>query len=145
VVLRTPEADAFWVTSWPFAEYVMHEWAGAWMCSAFRNESPHLSSELITEAVAATRSIWPEPPELGMVTFVDPTKIRHKRDPGRCYLKAGFKRIGASKSGKIALQLLPDEMPEAQHAWHSQSEFMVREGWFDSENVLHPYVSPERV
>jgi hypothetical protein len=29
---------AFWVTSWPFAEYTKHAWAGAWVCSAFRNE-----------------------------------------------------------------------------------------------------------
>ncbi len=29
VVLLTPDADAFWVSSWPFAEYVRHEWAGA--------------------------------------------------------------------------------------------------------------------
>ena len=55
LVLRAEEADAAWVTSWPFAEYVRHAWAGAWMCSFFRNESPHLSSELVREAVAATR------------------------------------------------------------------------------------------
>jgi hypothetical protein len=44
LVLRTPAADAFWITSWPFAEYVQHAWAGAWVCSAFRNESPARSS-----------------------------------------------------------------------------------------------------
>ncbi len=25
-----------------------------------------------------------------MVSFVDATKVRHKRDPGRCFLRAGF-------------------------------------------------------
>ena len=98
IVLSTAEADAFWVTSWPFAEYVKHAWPGAWVCSAFRNESPHLSSELIREAVAATRSRW-EPPilEYPIVTFINTKKVRHKRDPGRCFLRAGFVRIGWTK------------------------------------------------
>lgn len=120
VVLRTPEKDAFWITSWPFAEYVKHAWPGAWICSAFRNESGHLSSELIREALAATLSIWPVPPDLGMVTFVDRSKTRPKRDPGYCYLMAGFQRVGKTKGGLIALQLLPDAMPEAERPLHGQ-------------------------
>lgn len=99
LVLLTEGADAFWVTSWPFAEYTKHAWAGAWMCSAFRNESAHLSSELIREAVAATRWKYPAVPALGMVTFVNPGKVRRKRDPGRCYLRAGFKRCGETGGG----------------------------------------------
>jgi hypothetical protein len=64
LVLLTKAADALWITSWPFAAYVQHAWSGAWMCSAFRNESPHryLSSELIREAVAATRAVFAPPP-----------------------------------------------------------------------------------
>lgn len=113
VVLRTPAGDAFWVTSWPIAEYVQHDWAGAWICSAFRNESKHLSSDLVRDAVSATLSIWPEPPELGLVTFVDATKTRRKRDPGRCFRKAGFRHVGFTGKGLYALQLLPDEFPPA--------------------------------
>lgn len=112
LVLKTKELDAFWITSWPFAEYVKHAWAGAWICSAFRNESNHLSSELILEAVAATRAKYPVSPVMGMVTFVDTTKTRKKRDPGRCYRKAGFLPVGKTKGGLIALQLLPQDMPE---------------------------------
>lgn len=119
IVLLTKHADAFWVSSWPFAEYVKHAWAGAWICSAFRNESGILSSELIREAVAITRWYW-EPPELGMVTFVDPTKVRRKRDFGRCYRKAGFQYCGETKGGLIALQLLPDAMPEPQEPMELQ-------------------------
>ena len=26
-----------------------------------------------------------------MITFVDADKVRRKRDPGRCYIKAGFR------------------------------------------------------
>lgn len=114
VVLRTPAADAYWVTSWPFACYVKHAWAGAWVCSAFRNESPRLSSGLIREAVAATRFLWPDIPELGMVTFVDPSKVRRKRDPGRCFLRAGFARAGETKGGLVALLLAPEAMPAAE-------------------------------
>lgn len=110
-MLLTGEAHALWVTSYPFAQYVKHEWAGAWVCSCFRNESPHLSSELIREAVAATRVKWPEVPELGMVTFVDPTKVRNKRDFGRCYIRAGFEVVGETKGGLIALLMRPEFMP----------------------------------
>jgi hypothetical protein len=53
-VLLTDAEDALWVTSWPYAAFTRHAWAGAWMNSMFRNESANLSSELIREAVAAT-------------------------------------------------------------------------------------------
>lgn len=115
-VLRTEPLRAFWITSWPFAEYVKHRWGGAWICSAFRNEGAGLSSELIREAVAATRWNWPSVPALGMVTFVDASQVRHKRDPGRCYIKAGFRRAGNTAGGLVALQMLPSEMPEATPA-----------------------------
>lgn len=113
VVLLTENADALWVTSWPFAEFVKHAWAGAWVCSCFRNEGPILSSELIREAVAVTRYEYGEPPELGMITFVNADKVRRKRDPGRCFVKAGFRRVGKTQGGLVALQMLPDAMPEA--------------------------------
>lgn len=122
VVLVIPDA-AFWVTSWPFAEYVKHAWAGAWVCSAFRNERPdlHLSSSLIRDAVAVTRGIW-EPPELGMITFVDTDKTRRKRDPGRYYRRAGFKHVGHTAGGLVTLQLLPQDMPEPVTAESAQQE-----------------------
>lgn len=114
----TRERGCLWITSWPFAEYVQHAWAGAWVCSAFRNETPdlHLSSDLVRAAVAATLAVWPEPPELGMVTFVDRTKTRRKRDPGRCYLRAGFRYAGETKGGLVSLTLAPSEMPEPLEA-----------------------------
>ncbi len=125
LVLWTP--GAFWVTSWPFAEYVRHAWAGAWMCSAFRNERPdlYLSSELILEAVAATRARYGEPPALGMVTFVDRDKTRPKRDPGRCYRKAGFRVVGETQGGLVALQLLPDAMPRPEYAIGAQPSLLT--------------------
>lgn len=121
LVLRLDEQPgALWVSSWPFAEYVKHAWSGAWICSAFRNESAHLSSDLIRQAIAATCWRWGEPPALGMVTFVDADKVRHKRDPGRCFMRAGFERVGTTAGGLIALQLLPDAMPSAAPPQHAQ-------------------------
>lgn len=115
VVLVTESADALWVTSWPFAEYTHHAWPGAWINSCFRRESEchELASEIIRQAVAATLAFW-EPPSLGMVTFIDTTKVRKKRDYGRCYRKAGFRPVGYTKGGLLALQLLPADMPPAE-------------------------------
>ena len=119
LVLLIPGA-AVWVTSWPFAEYVKHAWPGAWINSCFRRESGPLASELIREAIAITRHQWGEPPSLGIVSFVDADKVRHKRDPGRCYLKAGFRRVGETKGGLLAFQLRPDEMPEPLAPYSAQ-------------------------
>lgn len=124
LVLRSPHA--LWVTSWPFAEYVQHEWAGAWMNSCFRREGGDMqASDMIREAVAVTRWKWPDVPPLGMVTFVDPTKVRHKRDPGRCYRKAGFRHVGYTKGGLLAWQLLEADMPEAVEPIRHQLAFAL--------------------
>lgn len=125
VVLVIPGA-AFWVTSWPFAEYVKHAWPGRWVCSAFRNERPdlHKSSALIEAALAATCAIW-EPPPLGMITFVDPTKTRRKRDPGRCFLRAGFDYIGETAGGLVALGILPGQMPDPEPAQTTQGDLFA--------------------
>jgi len=109
---------ALWVTSWPFAEYTKHAWAGAWICSMFRNESArYLSSALIVDAVAATQWKWPDTPAEGMVTFVDTSKVR-RGNPGYCFQKAGFQKVGHTQGGLVALQLLPADMPGPQPPRH---------------------------
>src|SRR5262245_32552700 len=117
LVLVTEGADALWVSSWPLAEYVRHAWAGAWINSTFRRDpTAPLASDLIRRAVAATRSIWGDPPPLGMVTFVDPAAVKRKRDPGRCYRHAGFQLVGRTKiNGHLAWQLLPADMPDPEY------------------------------
>jgi hypothetical protein len=112
---RTAEGGAIWSTSAPFAEYVKHAWAGAWENSTFRNERRdlYLSSELIREGIAATLWLWPTPPPGGMVTMVDAAKTRAKRDPGRCYRRAGFRHVGFTQGGLWVFEMLPDEMPDA--------------------------------
>jgi hypothetical protein len=122
VVLITECKRAVWVTSWPFAEFVRHAWAGAWVNSIFRNEGAGLSSLLIREAVAATRAVWSDVPELGLVTFVDAAKVR-STNPGACYRRAGFKRVGETKGGLLAFQLAPHRMPAAEAPLSQQFVF----------------------
>lgn len=98
VTLRTVAGDACWSTSWPLPEYVDHAFGDCWTCTLFRNESRVLSSELIREAMAATAYVFDgEYPTGGFLTFVDPDKVRRKRDPGRCFLRAGFEVVGETK------------------------------------------------
>lgn len=118
IVLLAEDERALWVTSWPFAEYVKHAWAGAWVNSLFRNEGAGVASELIREAVAVTRYFW-QPPEQGLITFIDPhhvkpTMVRGAKVWGWTYLKAGFRPAGKTKGGLLAFQLLPADMPEPQ-------------------------------
>lgn len=127
LVLVTQAASAFWITSWPFGEYVKHRWPGAWVCSAFRNESPVLSSALIREAVAATLWRYGAAPDIGMVTFVNREKVRAKRDPGYCFLMAGFERDGETEGGLVALRLPPSGMPPAEAPLGSQTSIFTSE------------------
>lgn len=121
LVLVSDCGRVFWITSAPLAAYVKHAWAGAWVCSAFRSEGAGTASELIRQAVAATLAYYGSAPALGMVTFVDrdkvkPTKV-HSRDVwGWTYRRAGFREVGETKGGLLALQLLPGDMPEPMAA-----------------------------
>lgn len=104
--------EAVWGTSWPLAEHTRHAWAGAWICSIFRNEGVGRSSDLIRQAVAATRWRYGEPPAEGMVTFVNERHVRTKANPGHCFIIAGFRPVGRTKvHGLLALRLDPARMP----------------------------------
>lgn len=93
---------------------------GAWLCSAFRREGgPTTASDLILQAVAATRWRWPEVPGLGMVTFLDrhhvrPTMVRGVATYGWTWLKAGFEPDGETVGGLLAFRLRPERMPSAE-------------------------------
>lgn len=107
---ETDKGRAFWVSS--FQKFALHAWPGAWVCSAFRNEGAGLSSTLIRSALAATRAVWGDPPEIGCITFVNESKIKPKRDPGYCFIKAGFHKAGRTKENKLlALQLGGEDFP----------------------------------
>jgi hypothetical protein len=116
-VFLTECMRAFWVTSAPFAEYTKHEWAGAWVCSAFRSEGAGVASELIRNALACSRHVLGNPPSLGLVTFINrskvrPVKVRGVETWGRTWLLAGFEVYGETKGGLLALGIPPSRMPE---------------------------------
>lgn len=116
---QTDAGEAFWVTSWPFAEYVKHAWAGAWICSAFRNEGAGRAQDLIRQALAATRYELGEPPPAGLVTFVNRNKVRPTMVRGRpvwgwTFIKAGGVVVGETAGGLVAIQFLPEVIPPAE-------------------------------
>ena len=126
LVLATPKA--LWVTSWPFAEYTKHAWAGAWVNSCFRREDGPVASLMIRDALAVTRWFWNEPPSIAssvgpvcMVTFIDRSKVRRKRDYGRCYRRAGFREIGETQGGLLALGICEEDMPNPEEPHGAQS------------------------
>ena len=113
----TPTGKAFWVTSWPFAEYTKHAWAGSWVCSAFRNEGAGVASDMIRAALACTVDAFGLAAP-GMVTFVNrqkvrPTIVRGAKVWGWTFRKAGFRDAGETKGGLLALYLPVSEMPAA--------------------------------
>lgn len=121
VVFVSDCGRAFWITSFPLAQWVRHAWAGAWLCSAFRSEGAGRASTLIHDAVAATRAHYGDPPALGMVTFINrekvrPTMVRGVKVWGWTWLKAGFVECGETKGGLLALQLHPAAMPAPECA-----------------------------
>lgn len=120
LVLVTADGLAVWV-SWR-TDYPDAEWsANAWCCTLFRNEGPLLSSLLVREACAATRAEWGDPPSGGSVTTVDATRVRRKRDPGRCFIRAGYRPIGRTKDrGLVILHLRPEDHPAPEQAGHTQ-------------------------
>lgn len=75
------------------------------VCSVFRNEGPILSSDLIKEADLLADWRWPGERHY---TYVNPGKIRKKRDPGRCFIRAGWRNAGTNGDGKLlVLERLP--------------------------------------
>lgn len=78
-----------------------------------------LASEMIRQAVAVTRFRYGNPPELGMITFLDrskvkPVMVRGVATWGRTWIIAGFEHVGETKGGLMAFQLKPENMPAAE-------------------------------
>ncbi len=118
-VFLTHCGRGLWVTSWQ--TFNNGAWRGAWDNVLFRSEGAGISSDLIRQAVAATRAHYGEPPALGMVTSIDrdkvkPTMVRGVPVWGWAYRKAGFVDAGETQSGKLVLQLWPADMPQPMAA-----------------------------
>ncbi len=128
VVLRTECGRAYWVSLFQRPEFTDHAWPGAWQCSAFRNESTHRSSELISEALAATVAEWGQPPREGMITFVDGAATAARRSvwhqPGHCFRVVGFCDTEVRTTrGFVVLRLAPADFPLPVPALRRQQAF----------------------
>jgi hypothetical protein len=69
----------------------------AWRCTIFRrpeNSGEPRASDMILDAERALLALGMEPAPDGLLTYVDPSKVRHKRDPGRCFRRAGWRDDG---------------------------------------------------
>ena len=78
-----------------------------WTCTIFRNESPVRSSELILGAEAELYRYADGCGPDGLLTYVWDRKVR-SRNPGYCFLCAGWRRIGRSADDrKTLLQKIP--------------------------------------
>ena len=84
---------------WTFPMKRMDDQTG-FNCATFRNESPRRSSEIIVEAERFAVAKWGANRAF---TFVDPRKIRSS-NPGWCFIAAGWRPCGWTKSGKRILE-----------------------------------------
>lgn len=96
VVLRTESADAVWV----WRKFIDDSGQEGINCAVFRNESSHLSSTLIRQADTIADCLWPDSRHY---TYVNAERIASK-NAGFCFLKAGWKRCGKTKSGLLILE-----------------------------------------
>lgn len=79
-----------------------------WRCTIFRNESRVLSSTLIKEATARTIEYWvrrfKKLPDQPLTTEVNSERVRPKRDPGYCFLMAGWVHHATTQRGLTVLR-----------------------------------------
>ncbi len=101
LVLLTPDAKALFV----WRKFISDAGEKGVNCAVFRNEGSIAgkSSELIEAAKVIAWRRWPGE---RLYTYVDASKVRHKRDPGRCFLRSGFRRCGVTKGGKLIFEAL---------------------------------------
>jgi hypothetical protein len=96
LVLRTERGDAFFV----WRRFIDDSGQQGVNCAAFRNESEHLSSALVRQADAIADATWTDRRHY---TYVDRSKVASK-NPGFCFLAAGWQRCGQTKGGLLILE-----------------------------------------
>lgn len=109
MVLLTPDARALFV----WRKFISDAGESGVNCAVFRNEGTERSSDLIRKADIMAWDRWPAE---RLYTYVDPSKVRHKRDPGRCFIKASWTHCGWTAKGLRILEHLPgtaNEEPKA--------------------------------
>lgn len=96
VVLRTEAGDACFV----WRKFKDDSGQQGINCAVFRNEGAYQSSELIRQADEIADCLWIDRRHY---TYVNPKKVRSS-NPGFCFLAAGWRRCGMTKSGLIVLE-----------------------------------------
>lgn len=100
---------------WAVVENRMNGAEGVWL---FRNNvfrrvgETARASDLIRSAVEVTMREWlakyGDAPRAPLTTEVDAKKVRRKRDPGRCYIKAGWRLVGKTKRRGLLIFQAPE-------------------------------------
>ena len=98
VVLRTKAADAMFV----WRKFIDDSGQTGINCAVFRNESPHRSSDLIRQADRIADCLWPNSRRY---TFVRSEAVKSS-NPGFCFIAAGWRKCGRTKSGLRVLERL---------------------------------------
>lgn len=96
LVLRTDAGDAMFA----WRKFIDDSGQTGINCAVFRNESSIRSSDLIRQADAIADCVWPSSRHY---TFVKAEAVASK-NPGFCFLAAGWKRCGKTKSGLLVLE-----------------------------------------
>lgn len=76
-------------------------------CCVFRNEGSTAANDSSELILSACDIAWEKWPGERLYTYVDPSKIRMKSEPGRCFLRAGFRYCGLTLDGKLILERRP--------------------------------------
>lgn len=99
LALRTDAGDALFV----WRKFIDDSGQAGINCAVFRNEGPSQSSSLIRQADACADLCWPRQRHY---TYVDGAAVR-SRNPGWCFICAGWRRCGVTKGGLIILEREP--------------------------------------
>jgi len=99
--LRTEAGDACFIWKPVFHAIVRRDSGQRGVCcSFFRNESRHRASDLVAQADAIADYLWPGRRHY---TYVDAARVR-SRNPGYCFLVAGWRRCGRTRGGLLILE-----------------------------------------
>ena len=98
MVLITAKTDALFC--WVYSKLGHRNGQTGVCCTIFRNEGSYLSSELIREAVELAHKRWPGK---RLFTYINEKKIRSP-NPGYCFLRAGWEKIGKTKGNLLILE-----------------------------------------
>jgi hypothetical protein len=101
MVLLTPDLRALFV----WRKFIDKSGQQGINCAVFRNEGPHLSSELILDAEKLAWQRWPDE---RLYTYVNANKVK-STNPGYCFKMAGWRYCGKTTKRLHILEKLPQQ------------------------------------